>query len=210
MLRLDPAELPLAREALAYPEVHHRGQERESDHAAFIVLHPLEVASLVRNTGQPEAVVAAAILHDTVEDTDAEADDIAARFGVEIAEIVTAMTEDAQIPQFERRKQALRRQITDFGDGALAVFAADKVAKVRELRAQANTDPSVLHGQRALGRKRLEHYAQSLAMLEDTAPGHPLVCQLRFELEALQALPPRMGDLTSDDVRWESPAPRPP
>lgn len=41
--------------------------------------------------------------------------------------------------------------------------------------------------------QRLRHYEESLVMLEDTTPDHPLVCQLRFELEALRALPPRSG-----------------
>jgi|HubBroStandDraft_6_1064221.scaffolds.fasta_scaffold00662_10 hypothetical protein len=39
--------------------------------------------------------------------------------------------------------------------------------------------------------QRLERYVESLAMLEDETAGHPLVEQLRFELEALRALPPR-------------------
>ena len=50
-------DLPLAREALARARELHRGQHRESDRAPFI-LHPLEVAALLHNTGHPEHVVA--------------------------------------------------------------------------------------------------------------------------------------------------------
>jgi hypothetical protein len=42
-------------------------------------------------------------------------------------------------------------------------------------------------------------------MLEEAQPEHPLVRQLRFELEALRALPPRAGRITPADVRWEAP-----
>lgn len=60
------AELPLAGAAFAYAQEMHRGQRRASDDAPFI-LHPLEVASLLHNTGHSETTVAAGILHDTIE-----------------------------------------------------------------------------------------------------------------------------------------------
>jgi (p)ppGpp synthase/HD superfamily hydrolase len=180
-------ELPAARDAWDYAEKLHSDQRRESDEAPFI-LHPLEVASLLWNTGHSEAVVTAGILHDTVEDTDASLDDIRARFGDEVARLVAAMTEDDTIEPFEERKAALRKQIAEFGRDATAVYAADKVAKVRELRARVTCDPGLLASERE--QRRLEHYRESLTTLEQGAPDHPLVRQLRFELEALQALPP--------------------
>lgn len=180
-------ELPLAQEALRYARELHRGQRRSSDEAPFI-LHPLEVASLLHVTGHDEVAVTAGILHDAVEDTEAEVESIEERFGVEVAALVGAMTEDPDIGDYEARKGGLRRQIADFGEQATAVYAADKVAKVRELRAQAGSDPELLG--RDEGAQRLRHYDESLAMLEVTTPDHPLVCQLRFELEALRALPP--------------------
>jgi (p)ppGpp synthase/HD superfamily hydrolase len=184
------ADLPLARRALDYAREVHRGQHRDSDHAPFIV-HPLEVASLLHNTGHDEVVVAAGILHDTVEDTDAERDDIAVRFGPEVADLVGAMTEDPGIEPYEERKAGLRRQIAAFGRDATSVYAADKVAKVRELRAQLVREPALLDGGDGMARRRLDHYEQSLEMLEQVTPEHPLVRQLRFELEALRTLPPR-------------------
>jgi (p)ppGpp synthase/HD superfamily hydrolase len=183
-------ELPRAREALGYARELHRGQRRSSDEAPFI-LHPLEVASLLHVTGYDEVAVTAGILHDAVEDTEAEVESIAARFGADVAALVDAMTEDPEIEDYEERKAGLRRQIADFGEQATAVYAADKVAKVRELRAQAGSDPELLG--RAEAGQRLRHYEESLGMLEGTTPDHPLVWQLRFELEALHALPPHTG-----------------
>src|SRR5881628_1619128 len=110
------AGLPLAADALAYARELHRGQWRESDQAPFI-LHPLEVAALLHNTGHPEHVVAAGILHDTVEDTDTDPENITRRFGPQVAELVRTMTEDPQIEPFQDRKAALRKQIAAF-DGA--------------------------------------------------------------------------------------------
>jgi len=176
--------MPLARAALEYARELHRDQRRESDAAPFI-LHPLEVGALLHNTGHGESVVAAGILHDSVEDTGAEAGDVAARFGPEVARLVQALTEDPAIEPYEERKAALRRQVAGAGEEAAAVYAADKVAKVRELRAQAKGERGLIEGGR-----RLDHYVASLATLEGLIPDEPLVRQLRFELEMLRALPP--------------------
>jgi hypothetical protein len=180
-------ELPLARAALLYADELHRGRRRESDEAPF-VLHPLEVAALLQNTGHAEAVVAAGILHETIEDAGADPAELRVRFGAAVADLVLALTEDASIEEFRDRKAALRRQVAEFGDHATAVAAADKVAKVRELRARAGRGGDALVGED--GRRRLEHYRESLEMLEQRAADHPLVRQLRFELEALHAMPP--------------------
>lgn len=186
------AGLPLARDALAFAAELHRGQQRRSDDAPFI-LHPLEVAALLHMTGHSETAVAAGILHDTVEDTPVELATIEQRFGATVAALVAAMTEDPAIETYQERKAGLRGQIAAFGDDATAIYAADKVAKVRELRAQASRDPDLLGGEREDVRRRLEHYVESLAMLEERTARHPLVQQLRFELEALRALPPHAG-----------------
>jgi|tagenome__1003787_1003787.scaffolds.fasta_scaffold20497681_2 (p)ppGpp synthase/HD superfamily hydrolase len=176
-----------AREALTYAAALHRGQRRLSD-AAPALLHPLEVAALLHNAGYSETVVAAGVLHDTIEDGGADPDEIRARFGDEIANLVAALTEDPTIEPFGDRKAALRRQVAEYGAHATAVYAADKVAKVRELRARGCHERTVLAGDE--GRAKLAHYTESLAMLEDRDAEHPLVRQLRFEIEALQAMPP--------------------
>lgn len=182
------ADLPLTCEALEYAVAHHEGQRRDSDAAPFI-LHPLEVAVLLRNRGYDDEVVAAGLLHDLVEDTDATADELRDRFGPRVAGLVTALSDDPAIEGYAERKEALREQVEDAGADAAAVFAADKVAKARELRATLTRTPAAAKD--ATIGQRLEHYEASLAMLERALPDHPLPRQLRFELWALRTLPPR-------------------
>lgn len=179
--------LPQARAAFAFAREMHRGQRRESDEAPFI-LHPLEVAALLRTTGHRESVVVAGILHDTVEDAEASVQEIGRRFGPEVSRLVAALTEDSTIEPFSERKAALRRQIAEAGTDATAIYAADKVTKVRELRARLAAEPDLLT--EPTERARLDHYRESVLMLEEITPQHPIVQQLRFELEALRALPP--------------------
>jgi (p)ppGpp synthase/HD superfamily hydrolase len=129
------------------------------------------------------------ILHDTVEDTDASLSEIADRFGQAVAALVRALTEDPCIEDFAERKSALREKIAEQGPNATSIYAADKVTKVRELRARIAAQPRLVQSSDR-DRARLEHYRASLDMLEQSTPEHPLVRQLRLELEALAALPP--------------------
>jgi hypothetical protein len=181
------AELPVARAALEWAESLHHGQLRAVDLAPFI-LHPTEVAAALSLRGYDDEVVAAGLLHDAIEGSEADITEVRRRFGDRVARIVAAVSEDPDIADRDARKAALRAQVAAADGDAHAVFAADKVVKTRELRAQAalvegTLDEPDLH-------RRLEHYEASLAMLATVAPGVPIVQQLAFELWALRALPP--------------------
>ena len=181
--------LPVTRTAIPFAQRLHRTQRRASDAAPFI-LHPLEVGFLLYNCGAPDRVIAAGVLHDVIEDTNAVIEEIRRRFGAQIAALVASVTEDPTIESLRERKAALREQIRSAGEEAALIFAADKLTKVRELRtrlAQLERDEeSVLSELEA----KLEHYRASLLMLEEAIADTPLVRQLRFELEALQKFPP--------------------
>ena len=172
-------ERPLTRRALDYATRHHAGQRRDTDGAPYVT-HPVEVASLLSEAGYPDHVVATGVLHDVLEDTDAERAEIESTFGPEVAGLVDSLTEDESIEDPRERKAALRLQVAQAGDEAAAVFAADKVSKAREMRLRAERGP--------LGEAdaaKIEHYTESLDLLESLIPGHPLVGRLRTEVEEL-------------------------
>src|SRR5581483_2747735 len=73
-------DLPLTRDAIAFAQQRHRCQRRPADGAPFLI-HPLEAASMLRRSNCPDHVIAAAVLHDVLEDTDAERSDLMERFG---------------------------------------------------------------------------------------------------------------------------------
>jgi (p)ppGpp synthase/HD superfamily hydrolase len=174
-------ELPLAQDAIDFARSRHEGQRRDADDAPFVV-HPLEVAILLRDAGYPDHVVATGALHEVLEDTDVDKDELQERFGPEVAELVEDLTDDPSIEDQQERRAALRRQVAESGETAAAVFAADKISKTRELRMKAE------RGQ--LGddsAPKLAHYRESLGMLEDVLPGSELVVCLRAELEQLEA-----------------------
>jgi (p)ppGpp synthase/HD superfamily hydrolase len=174
--------LAQARAAAEYAARMHAGQCR-GDGTPFI-LHPREVASLLREAGAPDHLVAAGSLHDLIEKTDATAEDVRLRFGAHITNLVLAVTDDELITPYSARKAALRAQVARAGEEALLLFAADKLSKVRELRREASGAPSE-GGARRLRVRRLNHYRRSLAVLEERLPGNPLVVALHDELGAL-------------------------
>lgn len=169
--------LPTTRRAIRYAEQLHAGQLRQADGAPFI-LHPIEVAELLYEAGAPDHVIAAGALHDTLEKTDATADDLTARFGREIAALVCAVSEDKAIPNYAQRKAALRDQVAQAGDEAALVFAADKLSKVRELQYVQDAPVRI---------RRLTHYRRCLALLKEKLPGNALVEALDVEVGALSA-----------------------
>src|SRR3954453_1362850 len=176
--------LPLTQAAVEFARARHAGQRRRADEAPFVV-HPIEAASILERAGYPDTVVAAAVLHDVLEDTEAERSDLEERFGPEVAELVATVSDDPSIEDTEGQKDDLRERVRRAGGYAQAVYAADKVAKVRELRilmARGLEDDSIA--------VRRERYGKALSMLEETLPGSRLVELLRFELEALDTLPP--------------------
>lgn len=181
-----PQGLPQTQAAVAYARRMHAGQRR-GDGAPFI-LHPLEVASLLYYAGSEDHVIAAGVLHDVLEKADVTLAELRDRFGPRVASLVLAVSDDDRITDYGARKAALRRRVAGAGEDALALFAADKLSKLRELRRETAADSGVGTGRgqvRKLRARRLRHYRRSLALLEERIPRSPLVRELRDELEAL-------------------------
>jgi (p)ppGpp synthase/HD superfamily hydrolase len=171
---------PLTEAALLFAGERHEGQLLEGEQAPFVE-HPLEVASLLSAAGYPDEVVASGVLHDVLESTDTPADELEHRFGPRVAELVRAVSEDDSIEDRKERKAALREQVARGSLEAAAVFAADKLSRVRELGSQVSAGLS--HEDAA---PRLDHYRASLAMLQwRLGRRHRLVEGLRLELDQL-------------------------
>jgi guanosine-3',5'-bis(diphosphate) 3'-pyrophosphohydrolase len=96
---------PLAdlQEAVAFAARAHQGQRRK-DGATPYVSHVFRVCLVVRDLFDvaDRRVLAAAVLHDTIEDTTADHDDLAERFGPDVADWVAALSKDKRLPHAER------------------------------------------------------------------------------------------------------------
>jgi (p)ppGpp synthase/HD superfamily hydrolase len=182
---------PTTEAALAFASERHAGQYREVDRAPFIA-HPIEVAGLLRRDGHADHVVAAGLLHDLLEKTATTGDELDRRFGQRIARLVTTVSEDPSIGSYDERKRELRERVARAGIDALAVYAADKIAKVRE---QTIGAPS--RRQDADTGAKLAHYRESLSMLRRVVGEASLVHLLDVELARLSA-----PDSTGPNATW--------
>jgi HD domain len=172
----------LAREA-------HGFERRATDRATFLS-HVVEVGALLYRAGFDDRLVAAGLLHDSVERGTLTAGRLRAEVDPEVCALVLALTEDAKISSFALRKKALRGQVRAAGNRAVTVFAADKLSDIRGLR----------RGIRA-GRRGVEsrmgttveamayHYRESVQMIEASDPGSAFITALRTELDGLGPRP---------------------
>ena len=112
------------------------GQVRKYTFEPYIV-HPAEVAKIVRDAGGTDAMVAAAWLHDTVEDTGVTIETIRAEFGAEVAELVEWLTDVSKPEDGPRwfRKKMDREHTADAPAEAQTVKLADLIANTRSIMA---------------------------------------------------------------------------
>ena len=171
----------MAQSALEFASDRHADQYREIDHAPFIA-HPIEVGSLLHTDGQPDEVIAAGLLHDVLEKTGTTRAQLQRRFGASIARLVESVSDDPSIDDYQSRKHELRDRVAHGGPDTVAIFAADKISKVRELTLLPTSrldDTST--------RAKLAHYRASLKMLRRAAGNSALVDLLDAELNRLVA-----------------------
>jgi (p)ppGpp synthase/HD superfamily hydrolase len=168
----------MTRAAFGFAAARHAGQYRDIDGVPFIV-HPIEVGRLLHGDGQSDHVVAAGLLHDVLEKTATPALEL--EFGTRVVQLVAAVSDDPSIKEYEERKRELRDRVERSGCETLAIYAADKIAKVREL--------GLLSPWRASQRRnqaKLAHYRASLEMLRRAAGHTGLVMCLDAELGRLE------------------------
>ena len=126
----------------------------------------------------------AGLLHDVLEKTASTSAELHRRFGAEIARLVESVSDDPSIGDYMSRKHDLRDRVGRADPGTRAVFAADRIAKVREL---ALLPASQL--KKPKNRAKHAHYRASLEMLRRVDGPAPLVDRLDAELNRLLARP---------------------
>jgi guanosine-3',5'-bis(diphosphate) 3'-pyrophosphohydrolase len=120
--------------AAAFAAERHRGQARKGPEAAPFINHPIEVARVLAEEGgirDPE-LIAAALLHDTIEDTPTVYDDLEERFGRRVATLVAQLTDDKRLPKKKRKREQVRHAGRISRD-AKHVKLADKLCNLWEM-----------------------------------------------------------------------------
>ena len=112
----------------------HRHQRRKDAEASPYINHPLTVADILASEGGVEDPVTlmAAVLHDTVEDTDTFEGELRATFGSVVADVVMEVTDDKSLPKAERKRLQIVHA-PELSSRAKLVKIADKIANLRDI-----------------------------------------------------------------------------
>ena len=130
--------MELVSEAIAFAVKAHDGMRRKKSKSPYI-LHPMEAAVIVGTMTDDQNLIAAAALHDVVEDAGVAIEEIEEKFGARVRELVASETEDkrADLPPAETwriRKQESLAVLKNTNDMAvLMVWLGDKLANMRSL-----------------------------------------------------------------------------
>ena len=176
----------LSTAALRFARRVHLGQHRKQTGEQFVE-HPIAVADLLMQSGYDGPMISAAYLHDVVEKTDVDLDEIRERFGPDVAALVDYLSEDPEIDGYGARKRVLRKRIMESGGDSVIIYAADRVANIRDWR-KVSPENRPACGER-LGttlEERLELWQEDVEELHDADPATPFLEEMQSELSALR------------------------
>ena len=127
--------------AAAFAAQKHRNQRRKDADASPYINHPIALASVLAvEAGIVDVqTIVAALLHDTIEDTDTTAEELRGLFGDETTAIVLEVTDNKSLPKADRRRLQIAHA-PHLGLQAKLVKLADKICNLRDLRLRPPTD----------------------------------------------------------------------
>ncbi|TVQ95251.1 MAG: bifunctional (p)ppGpp synthetase/guanosine-3',5'-bis(diphosphate) 3'-pyrophosphohydrolase [Chromatiaceae bacterium] len=127
--------------AVAFAADKHRNQRRKDADASPYINHPIALANVLANEGgvTDVAVLCAAVLHDTIEDTETTPEELTAVFGPQVTAIVLDVTDDKSLDK-QVRKQRQIEHAPHISREAKLVKLADKICNLRDILATPPSD----------------------------------------------------------------------
>lgn len=129
-----PHDLAIVLKAACFAADRHRDQRRKDVEARPYINHPLEVARILAEEGgvTDPVLLAAAILHDTIEDTLTTPEQLVDAFGPEVAGIVVEVTDDKSLEKADRKRLQIESAPAK-STAAAMLKIADKIANLQDL-----------------------------------------------------------------------------
>ena len=120
--------------ALDFAADKHRYQRRKGADRSPYINHPIEVAAVLAGTGDVDdlAILMAAALHDTIEDTETTAEELTDRFGDLVCGYVKEVTDDKSLEKAERKRRQVEHA-PHLSEGAKLIKLADKICNVTDI-----------------------------------------------------------------------------
>lgn len=165
----------------------HEGHVRKDSPIPYIV-HPLEVALILARHGFSDTVVAAALVHDTVEDTPVTLEEIRRELGDEAAALVAPITHDDSL-SWDEKKKAYIESVRRAPEEVRAISVADKIANAHSLIAAAREQGTAVWKHFNRGRDKKLWFEHAMLDMLRASWRHPLVDEYAKLVEKLDTLP---------------------
>lgn len=167
--------------AACFAAVKHDGQYRKGTHIPYIS-HPFGVAMILLEEKQPDKIIAAGLLHDTLEDTETSEEDLFKSFGEEILMLVKAASESDKTLPWEIRKQHTLDRLPGHSTDELHLILADKLHNLRSIQNDASKFGNSIWERFNRGkREQCWYYMSIVRALKDKKREVPLVRKLEEE-----------------------------
>ena len=124
----------LVLKAAKFAAQKHRDQRRKDQESSPYIIHPISVALEMAEVGgidDPE-FLAAALLHDTLEDTNTSPEELETEFGQRVRRLVEEVTDDKSLPKEERKNRQIENAAR-LSDGAALIKLGDKISNVHDI-----------------------------------------------------------------------------
>jgi GTP diphosphokinase / guanosine-3',5'-bis(diphosphate) 3'-diphosphatase len=131
---MGTSDIQMILQAAAFAAHKHRDQRRKDAAASPYINHPIALANILANEGgiTDATVIVAALLHDTVEDTETAPAELRQLFGEEVARVVMEVTDDKSLPKAQRKRLQIEHA-AHISARAKLVKMADKIANLRDI-----------------------------------------------------------------------------
>lgn len=170
-------------QAIQFAAVKHARQMRKSTAVPYIS-HPFAVAMLLQEAGHGAEVVAAGILHDTLEDTSATPEEVLTLFGAVVLKLVEAASEPDKSLPWEDRKRHTMSSLAQRSDDELAVIIADKLHNLRSIRLDIDRHGEKVWSRFNRGKEQQAWYYQGIVNAVWERNGQvPLIADLQKEVD---------------------------
>jgi len=128
------SDISLFLKAIKFSAEKHRRQRRKDQQASPYINHPIEVADILWTIGNVNdvIVIVAALLHDTIEDTDATPDELRIHFGEDVLALVLEVSDDKNLPKPERKRRQIEKA-PFLSSRARLLKLADKICNIRDI-----------------------------------------------------------------------------
>ncbi|MEH7503952.1 HD domain-containing protein [Neobacillus drentensis] len=176
--------MSIVEKALQVASKSHRKQCRKNTDIPYIT-HPVTVGMMLMKAGYDEDIIAAGILHDTVEDTDLTLNDIEREFGPRIARIVEGCSEPNKSLPWKERKEHTIEFLKTAPEEIRVVACADKLHNIRSIIKDYELQGDAVWERFNAGKEHQAWYYKNIVESLGQISSFPLLKELQTEVELL-------------------------